>query len=374
MAVAVDYDLHGLVSVRLLDAGPREVATVDRQLGPIHAAGRVDEPDIRIRFVDRLPFESPVQLLGEGDAGFTEDAFLILRGKHKSRVRVHLPFEHIGGPIQITCERGLPAVPLLIPILNLTALAKGALPLHASAFRYNGRGVLVTGWAKGGKTEVLLGFAAAGAEYVGDEWIYLVDHGAHALGIPEPIRVWDWHLSELPRFQQRLPRSERLRLKTLQLAADSLGRLVQGHGATAGGWRRGVRAGARLLANQRYVHMPPQQVFQGQVGGMRMDVDRVILASTHDVADIDVRSVLPETVAARMAFSLEEERKDLISYYGRFRFAFPHKRNRLLECATRLERSRLFGFLRGRRCYAVAHPNPVSIPALYRAVRPVVLD
>ena len=36
---------------------------------------------------------------------------------------------------------GLPAVPLLIPIVNLTALANGALPMHASAFTHDGVGV-----------------------------------------------------------------------------------------------------------------------------------------------------------------------------------------------------------------------------------------
>jgi len=54
-------------------------------------------------------------------------------------------------------------VPHLLAVINLTALAKGVLPLHASAFTYRGLGVLATGWAKGGKTETLLEFAWLGA-------------------------------------------------------------------------------------------------------------------------------------------------------------------------------------------------------------------
>jgi hypothetical protein len=102
------------------------------------------------------------------DAGFTQDAFLILRSKHKTPAKVQIPMDQIGLQCEIVCERGLSAVPLLIPIINLTALHKGCLPLHAAGFVYNDVGALIAGWSKGGKTEALLAFMAQGARYVGD--------------------------------------------------------------------------------------------------------------------------------------------------------------------------------------------------------------
>ena len=75
---AVDYDVHGLVGVRLLGAGPRETAAVDRQLGPSRRSLE-REPDITVRFVDRLELHGPVRLIGLHDAGYTDDAFLVLR-------------------------------------------------------------------------------------------------------------------------------------------------------------------------------------------------------------------------------------------------------------------------------------------------------
>ena len=69
---------------------------------------------------------------------------------------MQLPLERAGDRCEIVCERGLSAVPHLVAIVNLTALAHGVLPLHASAFSWNGTGILATGWAKGGKTEALL--------------------------------------------------------------------------------------------------------------------------------------------------------------------------------------------------------------------------
>src|SRR5215813_6147866 len=212
----VDFDLHGLAGIRLIDASPHEVAAVVRQLGPIQRPLE-REPDITIRFVERLATSSRVRYLGVDEAAFTDDAFLVLRSKHKARARVQIPFEQIGGRCEIVCERGLPAVPLLIPILNLTVLNKGALPLHASAFNYRGAGVLTTGWSKGGKTETLLAFMSRGAEYIGDEWVYITDDGARMYGIPEPIRVWDWHLQDLPQYRALVGRSDRARLGAIKL-------------------------------------------------------------------------------------------------------------------------------------------------------------
>ncbi len=62
---------------------------------------------------------------------------------------------------EIVCERGRARVPLLTANVNLVVLGNGALPLHAAAFRFDGTGVLVTGWSKGGKTETLLAFMAS---------------------------------------------------------------------------------------------------------------------------------------------------------------------------------------------------------------------
>jgi len=174
---AIDYDLHGLAGVRVVGATARDAAVVDRQLGPIRGPLRRD-PDIVVRFVDHLDVEGPLRLLGVDDAGFTDDAFLVLRARHKARARVLIPLDRIGRRCEIVCERGLPAVPLLIATLNLTVLARGALPLHASAFFHEGRGVVVTGWSKGGKTEAVLAFVARGARFVGDEWVYVGPDGA----------------------------------------------------------------------------------------------------------------------------------------------------------------------------------------------------
>src|SRR5687768_8370398 len=109
---AVDFDLHGIVGLRLIDASESDARAVQGQLGLARCV--LDrEPDVTIRFSERLDLPR-LNLLGLDDAGFTADGFLLLRGRHKSRVRVQLPMADVGGRCEIACESGLPAVPLLI--------------------------------------------------------------------------------------------------------------------------------------------------------------------------------------------------------------------------------------------------------------------
>jgi hypothetical protein len=353
----IDYDLHGLAGVRVVGATSRDAAAVDRQLGPIRAPLR-RAPDILVRFVDRLEAGRPVHLLGVDDAGFTDNAFLILRSRHKARARARIPLERIGRGCEIVCERGLPAVPLLVAALNLTVLARGGLPLHASAFVHEGRGVVVTGWSKGGKTEAVLAFVARGARFVGDEWIYVEPDGATVHGIPEPIRVWDSHLRQLPRLRRRVGRADRARLAALRAAA----------GAARG--RRGRRIAA-LVGGQLHVDIAPERLFPPAAIALTASFDRLFLVGSWEEGHTAARPIDPTEVAARMAFSLRHERAPLTTAYEQFRFAFPDRRNPVLEAAPDSERVLLERVVAGKVAYAVEHPYPADLERLFEVMRPL---
>lgn len=363
---SVDFDLHGLVGIRLLDAAPADSAIVRRQVGPIE--DRLDrEPDITVRFVDELTTNSRMRYIGVDDAAFSEDAFLVLRSKHKSRAKVQIPFERVGRSLNIVCERGLPAVPLLMPIINLTALNNGALPIHASAFKYAGAGILVTGWAKGGKTETLLAFMANGAEYVGDEWIYVSGDGKRMFGIPEPIRLWNWQLENMPQFRARVSRADRARLRTLGSIAETM----EWFSSRGSGLARLVQRMLPVLKRQLYVQMPPEKLFRQKADSQGANLDKVFFVASHDSSQIVLEPMDTEEIAQRMVFSLQEEREDFLSYYLKFRFAFPGLRNEFIEQAEECQREALVRILAGKDAYSVYHPYPVSIPALFETMSPV---
>lgn len=363
-AAARDFDLHGIVGIRLIDPAPGDVDAVRRQLGPIDTPlGRT--PDIRVRFVDKLPTARPIRYLGLDETGFTEDAFLILNHKHR-RVRVQIPFEQLGGPCEIVCERGLPAVPLLIPIINLTALAKGFVPLHAAAFHYRGQGVLVTGWSKGGKTEALLGFLARGAEYIGDEWVYLSSDERRMYGIPEPIRVWDWHLTNLPEFRSLLSVYERLRLSALRCCTSILSMFTRE--------RRPLSRFAScrklhdLLKGQLFVDIDPQRLFGRRLTLMRGTIDRLLFVVGQDRSQTAATPIDASEVVDRMLASLDYEDREFIRHYRMAQFAFPALSNPIVETARTRRSEILRRALAGVPAQTVHHPYPADIPAMVETI------
>jgi hypothetical protein len=355
-AGVVDFDLHGLAAIRTVGATSADAVAVRRQLGPLEAI--VDRaPDVVIRFVDRNERSSRLRYIGLDDAAFTDDAFLVLRSKHKSSARVRIDFRQIGGPTEIICERGLAAVPLLIPILNLTLLAKGILPLHASAFVHEGTGVVATGWSKGGKTEALLGFAAQGAEYVGDEWVYVAANGARVYGIPQPVRIWQWQLRQLPEYARLVGTGERARLRALDVLVRAERVLQPADGRLT-----------TLLKRQRYVDMAPERLF-GRLGPMSAPFDRLFFLMSHESNEVVVEPADASEIGRRMAFSLRHESLDLLAAYLKFRFAFPDASSHVIDHAAALESDALSHALAGKPAFLVRHPYPVSLSALFDSMK-----
>lgn len=354
----VDLDLHGLLAVRLVAPRPGDVRTVTRQLG-LTPTRLSREPDLVLRFVDELPAAGALRPLGGyayDDAGF----YAVVRGRDRHR-RVRLDVASLGLPgHELVCEHGVATVPLLLDVLNLTALQRGLLPLHASAFTVDGTGVLVTGWAKAGKTETLLGFMAEGATHVGDEWVYLPGDG-RMLGIPEPMRVWQWHLDDLPALRSRLTGRDRARLATVQVAETALRRVSRGSGL-------GGRV-ADAVGRQRFVHVRPQSFFDG-ASTLTGRLDQVFLTVTHDDPSVAVLPVSCEEVARRMTASLQLERSRLWEAYAHALFAFPGARSPALEGAGAREAALLARALAGVPAHEVRHPYPVDIPAVVRAMTP----
>ena len=359
MSALRDIDVHGLAGIRLIDAGDEDAAAVRRQLG-LPFTTLASEPDLVLRFVDRLELESPLRYLGLDDAAFAGDSFLVLRGRRKSRARAQIPMDRIGKRCEVTCERGLAAVPLLVPILNLTLLAKGVLPLHAAAFTHEGAGWLATGWSKGGKTETLLSFMAEGAAFVGDEWTYVTADGRRMYGIPEPIRLWSWHLAAMPRHRRRVPRSDRVRLRALELGAAGIERVA----GDAGNLRR-LR---HLIRSRLHVDVAPARLFGAEACSLEGTPDRILFVVSTDSPGVAIRPVDPQEVAERVMPSLQHEQLHFASYYWKFRFAFPHRRNELVESSHELQRRLLRQCFEGKEAYELSHPYPVEIPALFAAV------
>ena len=364
----VDFDIHGVVGVRLLDAAERNVEAVRRQLGPLERPLDRD-PDVVVRFVDRLPSSGTLRSVGL-ESGHSAEDFFVLQGKHKAAIRVRIPFEKLADPVdpgEIVCERSLPAVPLLVPIVNLTALCRGSLPLHSSGFQWQGIGVVCTGWSKGGKTETLLAFMERNALYVGDEWMFLRD--GTMCGIPESMHVWDWHFDSLIELRRRIGRRRQAMLK---LGRSFVNRAVRMRPAARG--RSLLRRASHVVEKQLHVRCPPHALFGPDRCTGRVPFDKVILTGVHDQPEVITHPVPAQEVIDRMQFSLEDEMERLLAWYRKFRFAFPARANPRLDDYRESIRAALQRELEGRECYELLHPYPVELPLLYEAVAPLLRE
>ena len=361
-----DVDVPGVVKVRVLDASPADASKVARQLGmPVTAPEGT--ADLTVRFVD-VATRQPLTFVGLGDAGFNRDGFFVLQEPGGTSGRTRIPFEDFLGHPGRTCpeivaERTVSAVPHLLAMVNLVALGRDVLPLHASAFTLDGLNVLVTGWSKGGKTEALLAAMARGASYVGDEWVYLTPT-REMLGLPEPMRVWDWHLEQFPDLRQARPARDRFRLSAWR-AIGAAARAAGTTGLPGAGLASRVHP---LAARQANLRVPPRDLFGTDRLALRAPLDATVLLLSHSSPEITVELVEQAEVARRMAASLVEERARFLAHYRQFRFAFAGRSSPALESAAADEARLLTALFGHGHCAQVSHPSPCDISLLGDAV------
>jgi len=310
-------------------------------------------------------------LLDVGDSGFTADGYVVMSGKTPSSPKARISFDRVGGALEIEAEHGIGPIPHLIAIVNLTALSKGVVPLHAAAFNFQGTGVLVTGWAKGGKSETLLGFMSHGARYIGDEWVYVDPEQDLAFGLPERIKLWEWLIEDLPQMRAKLTRADRVRLRTVSLVHRAT-KAVEHAVARPRSLQHLIGRGAAIIGRQRFVHSTPEALFGPQSMDMAGSFEKVIWVVSHDAPDVRIEEVHPIEIASRMVFSVEYEHLRFMSEYLAFRYAFPEAHNDFIERVRGLRHDLLVRAMKDKQAYVAYPPYPAPIPALYEALAPIV--
>jgi hypothetical protein len=361
-----DLAIHHFIKIRLTDASAGDTKAVMNQLG-VQAGKFEGEPDITVRFVPKLELKSPLRHMVMGEAGFTDEMFIAVEGDHKASISL----DQIGHQCEIVCESGASSVPQLVSVVNLTALSKGIMPIHASAFQFKGIGVLASGWPKGGKTSSLFAFLSKGAQFVSDDWLY-VDHDGKVYPLLQPIKLHDWQLEHLPEFRSRIS-SGKLRKMKLVKAADSLERklpesLREGFAPT-----QAYHLVMRYLnKKQRHVYISPAKLFGDQATASAAPFEKLFLTLSHESQDIVVREMQLDAALDKLVFSLMYEWQEFIAYYIQFRYAFPGRANPVIDELEKRQRELLATILTGKSIYMVHHPHPVPLDALYNALAPYV--
>ena len=366
MSAVADYDLYGLIRIRLVDPPPGILGRLRRELGPLRASKDGPDPDLSIRFVDALPISNDLRYLGLHQAAYDAGTFYLLDSQGR---RAAVAIDQLGEPCEVVCEREMAHIPLLRDAVSLRLLAKGHVMLHSSAFIAEGKTVLVTGWQKGGKTELLLGFMSDGARFVSDEWTVLRKDTRALLGATGGLDVWDWHFRQLPDYWRKIRPSERIRLRLLGLYRAWY-RLVRPPRVSGFGLdllHRLSEEGAVAAAGQ--VRTTPTRLFDGPPS-RDAQLDLILLAAVA-TGPSRARRLDPAEVASRMVGSQTYERKRLYDAYAAFRYAFPTRGNPILDSAPDRELELLTAFMGDIPAYEVVHPYPVSLGELRDLVRPL---
>jgi hypothetical protein len=361
---STDILAAGVVHVRACAAGPADIAGLGRQLGRERPPAD-SRPDITIRFVHRLPRQG-LQHVEVGRSAFTSEGYMVRAAGRGGWCIV--PFANAGAPCEFVCERGVRSVPLLGAFIRLAAIGRGFLPFHASAFEWQGRGVLVAGWSHGGKTSALLSFAANGARYVGDDLVLIAQDGSEMRGLNVPIAVSEWHLSQLPHVQRTTPMRTRLwhaAVERVSRAAEAQD--VRGGNGIAGSLR--LRTVSRVARRSTKLVVPLHTLFAAGTAACATPRTLFLMLSTQQ-DQVTVEPMPAREIADRMAHSLAAEALPLLDHYHAYRFAGIGPRSDLLDTLAEREGALLRSALAGLDGYVVRHPYPAPFAGLFEAMQP----
>lgn len=361
----IDFDIHDVVRIRLIDASQGDLRAACALLGPPSKLPLAD-PDITIRFVENLSARG-IRFLGT-DQGFTDHGFFLLQeGTRQAKARI--PFDRIGAPCEVVCKSGIGSVPLLMPIVGLTALKKEYIPIHASAMVHHGAGILLAGWAHCGKTAALLGFASKGAAYVGEEWVLLSGDGRRIFGLVRPLDLRHRHVASLPDLLGSVGSMNRYASQGISVL-HRLQKIILGQRIPSNFVFRGLQRMSAVVEDRLRPEVALSAIFGDRICPKGAVVHKILLFISHEERAVDVEAAAPFEMACRLSALVQHELTPLLPHYAAYRYAFPCRRNEFLEGAAEYSLALLARALYGKDTYIVRLPYPHAFAELFEAIQP----
>lgn len=360
---SVEFDIHGLIGIRLIDASSDDVEAVLKQVGDFRRALR-RRPDITIRFARKLATAS-LQPSGQDEELFQDQFFN--RSVADKATKFRIPFGQLGGPCEVIYASEQKSLPFLMPILSLAGLTKRCVAVHGSAFVQNGTGIILAGAAGSGKTSTLLKFMSMGAEFIADDWVLLQSGADNMYGLSGQIEL------SLPAFEV-LGRGEFSIRGARRLLVRALCPLVirfRKRETNEPSFPRRVVGKALAVAGERLIpKRDPRALFPGQVGSLTAKPAKLFLLCRDDQTRVVVERITASEMAPKIARLIEREQGMLMDCYAAFRLAFPHRANPLLDRIAELQERALTKALAKLECYVVRHPRYSVFAELHKKISP----
>ncbi|MEK6256721.1 MAG: hypothetical protein N2C13_05320, partial [Chloroflexota bacterium] len=276
--------------------------------------------------------------------------------------QVQIPLDQIGGEIEIVCKRGITRIPLLKEILKLYFLKLNIFSLHASAIEYDQKGIVVLGWAQGGKTSALLAYIQQGARFVADDWVLYDSENDRVFGLPGRLSISDHHIQQMPVLKSKLEKSTRLRLWGLK-------QLINFLSLVAKVFRWGIAHKAiNMLQGLLQVSLHPKDIFLPKSIIEYVSPRKMVFMTSHSEIAFEAQEITQNELVDFIIPANDFEYNHLRETYLAFLFAFPGRRNLLIERRQYIEISLLKRALIGKETFRIYHPYPFQISAFIKNI------
>ena len=365
----MDYDLYGIIGIRLINPSEGDVRNISKLLLPFRS-NLVREPDINIEFKKNWELGDIINI--GLDTGFNDDGFYIL-SNGRTKLKAKIPFDKIGGKFTIVCEQDIVGIPLFNQFINLSFLRKNYVPIHASAFSYNNSNVLVIGWSKGGKSEILFSFMNHGAQFIGDETILISTLEKKIYGIPVPVSIWEWQFKEIPKLLPPLNRQKKMLFKGIHLI-NWLYKLANKIKLKNLSVVKLVGESLPVLKKQLNIRVAPDKIFGSKINWSEHNLSKIILAMSHSKKNVLVDECDSQNIINRMLTSSLYEFDSFYNFYNMYKFAFPGSKNKFIESVPEIYNELLRDALSDIETYKVVHPYPVTYESLFESLKPIVCE
>ncbi|MHB1931197.1 MAG: hypothetical protein ACYCUG_17540 [Acidimicrobiales bacterium] len=249
-------------------------------------------------------------------------------------------------------------MPLLVPLVRMSALGKGLLPLHAVAFTHRGVGIAATGWSGSGKTALLLAMTAVGAHPVAAEWLLVSQDGRQLLGVPQPVRLKASHVdrcADLVRLSPGVGGARARLLRAVRLMAA-----------------RVAPSTTPLVERALQVDVPLHLLEKGLKGPTSRlpttSFDLLFLLEDAEVGETSVERVDTRFATERIAVALEHDLEELDAARRVFHYASARSGDHGKGVADAAHRQLLALHLASRPVFLLRHRQPTPFAALRAAV------
>ena len=292
-----------------------------------------------------------LKILGQTQECGRGQPVCVIDAGQQEKQHFKIDFDYFAPGCTLNCNSDTSAVKLL-PWINILLPSAQSISMHASAFSWNGEGVVVTGDAGSGKTGVLLAAIHQGAKAIGDECLWL-DHKAALRGLFVEMEIRADYFRELPYLQNEV---SSITLYSVYLC-DLIGRWIKPFFPNL----------SRKFAGRARAHLEPDIVKRHLAEDARLD--RLFVSEVHEGSDIqvlpaDLSEIIPRLVKIQCTeFARQQEQ------YLRFRDESATRHNEWMgNLAERLEK--LFSdILQSCRCYIVKRPPRCRAEDLFGALK-----